>query len=215
MFKAEKFDANAWAELFRKAGAKYVVPVAEHHDGFAMYDSRLHRLDRRENGPEARHRRRTGQGRRAARAALRRSSPPRRALVLFNGGGSSSTPTFATRAYAAFYGPAQPKRSTRTAQLEGHPDAAYLNDWLARTAEIVDKYQPEIVWFDWWIERPEFEPYLQRLAAFYYNRAARVGAPRRGDQLQERGLSPKAAVLDIERGQPDRSCPSSGRRILR
>ena len=41
MFKAEHFDPAAWAELFKKAGAKYVVPVAEHHDGFAMYDSGL------------------------------------------------------------------------------------------------------------------------------------------------------------------------------
>ena len=39
MFKAEHYDPVAWAELFKKAGAKYVVPVAEHHDGFAMYDS--------------------------------------------------------------------------------------------------------------------------------------------------------------------------------
>ena len=41
MFKAERFDPAAWAKLFKEAGAKYVVPVAEHHDGFAMYDSGL------------------------------------------------------------------------------------------------------------------------------------------------------------------------------
>ena len=34
LFKAEKWDPERWAELFHKAGAKYVVPVAEHHDGF-------------------------------------------------------------------------------------------------------------------------------------------------------------------------------------
>ena len=41
MFRAEKFDADAWAELFDKAGARFVMPVAEHHDGFQMYDSDL------------------------------------------------------------------------------------------------------------------------------------------------------------------------------
>src|SRR5689334_13440863 len=40
-FKAERFDPDAWASLFARAGAKYVVPVAEHHDGFQMYDSAL------------------------------------------------------------------------------------------------------------------------------------------------------------------------------
>jgi alpha-L-fucosidase len=39
MFKAADFNAAAWAQLFQKSGAKYVVPAAEHHDGFAMYDS--------------------------------------------------------------------------------------------------------------------------------------------------------------------------------
>ncbi len=41
LFKAEKYDPAAWARLFKEAGAKYVVPVFEHHDGFAMYDCGL------------------------------------------------------------------------------------------------------------------------------------------------------------------------------
>ena len=36
MFKAEKFDPSEWVSLFKRAGAQYVVPVAEHHDGFQM-----------------------------------------------------------------------------------------------------------------------------------------------------------------------------------
>ena len=43
MFKAEKFDAAEWVSLFKKAGIKYVMPVAEHHDGFAMYDTEFNR----------------------------------------------------------------------------------------------------------------------------------------------------------------------------
>src|SRR5450759_583544 len=34
-FTAENFDADTWATLFRRAGAQFVVPVAEHHGLFA------------------------------------------------------------------------------------------------------------------------------------------------------------------------------------
>src|ERR1035438_4246738 len=40
-FKAANFDPVAWAHLFKLSGARYVVPVFEHHDGFAMYDCGL------------------------------------------------------------------------------------------------------------------------------------------------------------------------------
>src|ERR1700746_213768 len=66
MFKAEHFDPAAWAELFKKSGAKYVVPVAEHHDGFAMYDSGLSDWTAAKMGP---HRDTTGELGKAVRAA--------------------------------------------------------------------------------------------------------------------------------------------------
>lgn len=38
-FTAELFDARQWAEIFRRSGAKYVVLVSKHHDGFALWPS--------------------------------------------------------------------------------------------------------------------------------------------------------------------------------
>jgi alpha-L-fucosidase len=52
MFQAEKFDADAWVDLFKRAGAKYVVPVAEHHDGFPMYDTALSEWNAAKMGPK-------------------------------------------------------------------------------------------------------------------------------------------------------------------
>ena len=51
-FKAEKFDPDAWASLFEEAGAQYVVPVAEHHDGFQMYKSEISHWNAYEMGPK-------------------------------------------------------------------------------------------------------------------------------------------------------------------
>ena len=103
--------------------------------------------------------------------------------------------------YAGLYGPAQPRRIPGTKQ-ESQPDQAFLDNWLARTAELVDKYRPEVVWFDWWIEQPVFQPYLQRFAAFYYNRGAQW---KRGVAINYKlkSFPEKAAVLDIERGKLD------------
>ncbi len=91
-----------------------------------------------------------------------------------------------------FYGPAQPDGT--------QPDAEYLDDWLVRTCELVDKYRPQLVWFDWWIEQPVFKPYLQKFAAFYYNRGAQWGQGVAINYKHE-AFPEGTAVLDIERGQ--------------
>ena len=51
-FTAEAFDPDAWMELFREAGARYVFPVAEHHDGFQMYRSEISHFNAYEMGPK-------------------------------------------------------------------------------------------------------------------------------------------------------------------
>jgi len=52
LFTASEFDAKAWADLFAKAGAKFAVPVAEHHDGFQMYKSEISHWNAFEMGPK-------------------------------------------------------------------------------------------------------------------------------------------------------------------
>src|SRR5260370_19506890 len=95
--------------------------------------------------------------------------------------------------YAGLYGPARPEKGEP-------PNEEFLNDWLARTCELVDKYHPQLVWFDWWIEQPVFQPYLQKFGSYYYNRGAEWN---KGVAINYKfGSFPdKAAVLDIERGQ--------------
>ena len=39
LFKAELYDPAEWADLFRRAGARYVVMVSKHHDGYALWPS--------------------------------------------------------------------------------------------------------------------------------------------------------------------------------
>ena len=52
---------------------------------------------------------------------------------------------------------------------------AWADDWLARSSEIVEKYHPDIMYFDWWIGQPSIRPNLTRFAAFYYNASLKYG----------------------------------------
>jgi len=52
MFKAEKFDPEAWAKLFQAAGARYVVLTAKHGDEFAMWPTKYTKRNAGEMGPK-------------------------------------------------------------------------------------------------------------------------------------------------------------------
>jgi alpha-L-fucosidase len=189
---AGKFDASAWADLFRRSGARYVVPVAEHHDGFQMYDSALSEWNAAKMGPK---RDVLGELAAAVRAGGMTFgvSSHRAEHWWFFDGGMEFESDVRDPANASLYAPAKPEKAST-------PDETFLDDWLARCCELVDKYRPQVFWFDWWIEQPVFAPYLRRFAAYYYNRAAQWG---QGVALnyKNEAFPIEAAVWDIERGQ--------------
>jgi alpha-L-fucosidase len=201
-FQAEHFDPQAWAALFAEAGARFVVPVAEHHDGFAMYDSALSRWTAAKMGPQ---RDIIGELAEAVRSRglVFGVSSHRAEHWWFMNGGRKFPSDVQDPAYADFYGPAVlhgEGQDDHALDTTPHPSAEYLEDWLARTCEVVDKYQPQLVWFDWWIGHVAFEPYLQRFAAYYYNRGLEWG---KGVAInyKYKAFPEGTAVFDVERGQ--------------
>ena len=202
MFKAEHFEPQAWAQLFKDAGARYVVPVFEHHDGFAMYDSGLSDWTAKKMGP---HRDTGGELAAAVRAQGLHlgASSHRIEHDWFMEGGRKEPSDVNDPKNAALYGPAH-RRINDTGDTLGddwtYVSPEYAQDWLARDAEIVEKYHPDIMYFDWWIGQPSIRPYLTKFAAFYYNVSSARG-PVGIINYKQIDMRAGSAVLDIERGQ--------------
>jgi alpha-L-fucosidase len=158
-FRAENWNPEAWAELFEQSGARYVVPVAEHHDGFAMYESSHTRWNSAEMGPK---RDICGE---LAEAVRKRG-------MKF---GVSTHYAWNWRYY--FKDEKFDNVKSDYTDLYGvnhNPNAkaspAFIAHWYARTKELIDKYEPDLLWFDFGFCYPEFEQGRKEIAAYYYNK---------------------------------------------
>jgi alpha-L-fucosidase len=204
LFKARHYDPAAWAALFKEAGARYVVPVAEHHDRFAMYDSALTQWDAMDMGP---HRDLIGELAKAVRAQglVFGLSQHRIEHWSFMWPADGLATDLFDPACAAFYGPPQPPADGTVGNQEifegkmALQSAAFQEEWLRRMQELVDKYHPQLVYFDNGINPRGLDPLKLRFAAYYYNRAA---ANREAVTIAtKRDAFLSGSIRDYERGR--------------
>jgi alpha-L-fucosidase len=194
-FKAEKFDADAWADLFAKAGARFAGPVAVHHDNFANWDSQVTRWNAKALGPR---RDLVGELEKAIR---------RRGLKFF----TSFHHGFAWRYFepAYRYDAADPQWADLYGEPHGPkdpPSKRYLDQWLAMVDEEVEKYQPDMIWFDFELGTVIPDDYRRKMFATVYNWADEYGRQIIVDH-KFREIQQYTGMLDFERGREDRITP--------
>jgi alpha-L-fucosidase len=213
MFTAEKFDPDEWAELFKQAGAKFAGPVGEHHDGFAMWNTRYSEWNAAKMGPKRNvvH---------ELEKAIRKQNM-RFMVALHHAENWWYFPHWrlefdtSDARYSGLYGPihnqewSQQKPVTMKVEkdwelqgdLQEKPSKEFLDKWLGKTKEIIDNYHPDLLWFDYgirWIQ----EHYKLEMLAYFYNRAL--------ERDQEvvltykwNHLIPGAGLIDLELGRFD------------
>ncbi len=213
MFKAEKFNADEWARFIKASGAKFAMPVGEHHDGFKMYNSDLSEWNSVHMGPK---RDILGELKEAfeKNGIIFSTSSHRAEHFWFLNGGATVGYKNETQdeEYRELYGECSNvyKRNdlfTMLKQEHGiEPSREWLEDWLVSSCDLIDRYQPASLFFDWWVSHRAFRPYMKKFLAYYYNRSAEWGKEvcvyYKSDAVMY-----NCAIFDRERGQLENISP--------
>lgn len=199
MFTAEKFDADQWAALFKAAGARFAGPVTEHADGFAMWDSELTQFDAMDMGPK---RDIVGELEKAIRQEEMKFITTFHHTWL-HGWYPTWDETLGTTdpENEDLYGPIVPSTAWVMARENPvpMPDSAFNKRWHERIIEVIDKYQPDLIYFDNKLDLIDENVRLDFLS-YYYNQAESWDK----DVLvtyKFEDLKPWAGVLDLERAR--------------
>jgi alpha-L-fucosidase len=188
-FKPNKFDAKEWADLFYSAGAKFAGPVAIHHDNFAMWDSEVTRWNVKKT---------TG---------IDITKELKDAIEAKDMKFLTSFHHAFTWVYFANAHKFDATQETADLYTEAHaltdfsPTKEFHERWFAKLKEVIDNYQPDVIWFDWWVEFLD-EEYRKKFVAYYYNKAEEWGK----DVVinyKNTSFPSSVGVLDYERGRPN------------
>ncbi len=203
MFTAEHFDAAEWAELFHKSGARFAGLVAQHHDGFAMWGSKINPWNAKEMGPE-----KDILGELFAELKNRDMQTiatfhHERLLQRYATDTARWAKNTPDPGWDSHY-PYHPDYITSTTDpklrlLYGNmPEDEFYDYWLGQINEVVDNYAPDMIWFDSWLDIIP-EDYLQKMVAHHFNTAVSRGQQPIVNYKQE-DLPANVGILDMEQG---------------
>lgn len=172
LFTAQYFDADAWAALFKKSGARFFVPVCQHHDGFALWDSKVTPYNSVKMGP---HRDLIGELCKAVRKQGLKFGFTNHEIENFQF--INPPPEMIKKMKAEQADLFDPKwiNFYHVADRSDEACKNFLVDWYERNVELIDKYHPDILWFDNGIDQRYLDPLKLLVAAYYYNSAKKWG----------------------------------------
>lgn len=207
MFKAEKFDPFQWARLFKEAGARYVVPVAEHHDGFALYNSTFNPWNSVKMGPKRDLMKELREAILSEGLHFGLSSHRAENCWFFSEG--MKIPSDVRDTTITLYGerlqePDGPTLSPEVIHHDGSNEHS-RRDWLTHMYELIDQYKPELLYFDWTVGKKPFQETFYKFMAYYYNNALDWG--KEVVVNTKFGYGDNIQVFDIERGKSDQIKP--------
>ncbi|MFB6271741.1 MAG: alpha-L-fucosidase [Salinibacter sp.] len=173
-FTADQFDADRWAKLFNEAGARFAGPVAEHHDGFAMYESKYTQWDASEKGPKQDILKALAQSIRTQDMKFVTSFHHLRKWEYYEPSYTEDD-RYNTEnpKYAGLDGLYPPPH-----EKEAPAPKSYFSMSMGKVREVVDRYRPSLLFFDsgpggervkW--EEGAYEPLFRETVAEYYNQA--------------------------------------------
>ncbi|QVY66015.1 alpha-L-fucosidase [Polaribacter sp. Q13] len=193
MFKAEKWNADEWANLFEEGGAKFFVFMAMHHDNFCLWDSETQPYNSVKMGPK-----------RDFTAEMKIAVKKKGMHFGVSNHSAWNGSFFEYNHINGFDGL---KKENQGLYGTGKVDSLAIDRWWKTTIELADKYQPDLYYFDWgWNLKPFQEKHRRKFLTHYYNKALEWGkgkypAPNVVVNYKNRAKLPVgSAVLDLERG---------------
>ena len=183
MFTAARYDPAEWARLMKATGAKYAGMAVVHHDGFLLWDSKVNRWNAKNMGPK---RDCYGQYVEALRAEGLKTIATFHHIRTFNwylpgtgGFGEDLSPKTTELVKTEGLALADPKyKDLYWNELAGGQYEDFLAEWQAKVREVIDKYQPDVVWFDGGAFRSgKSEKLVQNLLQYYHDRGRQWDKP--------------------------------------